>query len=520
MCGFAGMVGKPQEGLIDSMLEVMRHRGPDDRGKASNATAVIGHNRLSIIDLAGGKQPITNESGDLTLVANGEIYNFRSLKQGLRGHRWKTGSDSEVILHLYEEVGPDCVRRLDGMFVFAILGRGSFFLARDPLGIKPLYYGLDESGNFCFASEIKGLVRVTRHVHEFPPGHFYHSAKGFVRYYRVPGGTQERTDVEGILNDLALELEAAVEKRLMADVPVGVFLSGGLDSSLIAAIASKKCGGRLKSFAVGTEGSSDLLWARRAADYLGTDHHELVYRRDQIIDLLDTTIYNLESFDPALVRSAVPTFLVSRLARQHVTVVLSGEGADELFAGYHYLKRFRTPLDLHRELHRITSALHNTNLQRLDRQTMANSIEGRVPFLDVRMVRLAMNISPKIKMGPDSEVAARWEGRTGWSNPPGRAVEKWLLRNLAERYLPTEVAWRKKEKFAIGTGTGEILENYAEKKISDEEYRFERITPEGHEIKSKEELLYYRIFRKYYGYESVVREMGRSRSLNPEQMYH
>lgn len=505
MCGIAGIIG---EGWVDveimnQMLAAMGGRGPDACGMTVTEEGILGHNRLAIVDLTSGRQPMLNEDRRLFLVANGEIYNHSHLRWRLRrGHAFTTHSDSEAILHLYEEEGPDCVHSLDGMFAFAIKAPDHVFLARDPLGIKPLYYGFDQNSRLCFASEIKSLLQATEDVRELPPGSWYHSRLGLHRYYRLPEPEKELFDAEGAALMIRQTLERSVQKRLMADVPVGVFLSGGLDSSLISAIARRFTAGKLHSFAVGVEGSADLQAAGLMARHLGTEHHELAYRPEDVVDLLPQVIYHLESFDPALVRSAVPTFMVSRMAAQHVKVVLSGEGADELFAGYQYLRAIAVRGGLDEELRRIISSLHNTNLQRLDRMTMAHSLEGRVPFLDVEMVRLALGVSPDLKMSGDD------------------LTEKWILRLVADHYLPAEIAWRKKEKFAVGTGTAEVLEGHAGQVVDSEEFAANREIPGGHVIRSKEEYLYWTHFRSHFGQEGLIGQMGRSRSLNPGQLYY
>ncbi|MBI2874174.1 MAG: asparagine synthase B [Firmicutes bacterium] len=509
MCGIAGSLG-PGAGpeTVQAMLAVTEHRGPDDRGLFQSEEVVLGHNRLSIIDVSSaGRQPLANEDGTAWMVFNGEIYNYRELRRDLEPrHQFRTRTDSEVILHLYEEKGPGMVRELDGMFALAVWDGKGLFLARDPLGIKPLYYGRDTGGTLHFASEIKGLLEATSEVLEFPAGHWYRTGQGLRRYYEVPRPKQELSDPEKAVQELKERFEQAVAKRLLADVPVGVFLSGGLDSSLVSAVARRLTTAPvLHSFAVGCEGSPDLEASRQVAAHLGTAHHVLTYGSDEIIGSLREVIHRLESFDTALVRSAVPTFLVSRLAREWVKVVLSGEGADELFGGYHYLKDASVP-DLGQELYAITRALHNTNLQRLDRLTMANSLEGRVPFLDLQVVDLGFHLADDLKI-----------------HGPGQ-IEKWILRKLAEEYLPGDIAWRRKEKFAIGTGTAEILVEYAEDQISDGEFESERYriaeTQKGsdpehprHDFKSKEELLYYRIFQERFPQPQLLGCLGWSRSL-------
>ncbi len=506
MCGIAGIWGDPDNSILDSMLEKISHRGPDGQGKTVKDNYSLGHNRLSIIDVEGGDQPITNEDGRLELIFNGEIYNYLDLKKDLGHHDFKTASDSEVILHLFEEEGRDVVKRLDGMFAFAICDNDDLFIARDPLGIKPLYYGKDDDALY-FSSEIKSLIKATDDINEFPAGHYFRSGQGFKKYYSLPELPEEfSVDIEKSISRIRAKLEEAVKKRLMSDVPLGVFLSGGLDSSMISAIARKNTFGTLHSFAVGTPESPDIIHSQEIARHLGTTHHVFKYNKQEIIRILPEVIYHLESFDPALVRSAIPTFFVSRLASQHVKVVLSGEGADELFGGYHYLKElYNSNNAIHQELNNITNSLHNTNLQRADRITMANSIEGRVPFLDIDLVEEAMKISPELKLYDHA------------SN--GSFIEKWILRKVSEEYLPHDFIWRRKEKFSIGSGTAAILEEYADEFISGSEYQHSLAEFNG-EIKSKEELLYYKIFKQLYEEPNIFKTVGRSRSLNPGQIYN
>jgi len=398
------------------------------------------------------------------------------------------------------------VKNLDGMFAFAICDNEDLFIARDPLGIKPLYYGEDDDTMY-FSSEIKSLVKATDDINEFPAGHYFKSGQGFKKYYSLPEPPKEfSTNIEKNISRIRTKLEEAVKKRLMSDVPLGVFLSGGLDSSMISAIARKNTLGTLHSFAVGTPGSADIVHSEEIAGYLGTNHHIFKYNKQEIIRILPEVIYHLESFDPALVRSAIPTFFVSRLASEHVKVVLSGEGADELFGGYHYLKElYSSDYEIHEELKNITKNLHNTNLQRADRITMANSIEGRVPFLDIDLVAEAMKISPELKLYDKGS--------------SGKFIEKWILRKVSEAYLPHDFIWRKKEKFSIGSGTAGLLEEYADEFISDSEYH-KSIDQYDGEIKSKEELLYYKIFKQLYSEPNIFKTVGRSRSLNPGQIYN
>ena len=343
--------------------------GPDGKGLWHSTQHAFGHTRLSIIDLVCGAQPMSHRDEKWHVTFNGEIYNYRELRDQIGTERFRTHSDTEVLLELPASgvVPEDWIPQLDGMFAFALAHGAGLTLVRDPLGIKPLYVG-QQSGALVFASELKAMPTSTQDVTEFPPGCYYTTETGLVSYYSVPDATSELVDVWTARAELRRRLEQAVRKRLIADVPVGVFLSGGLDSSLIAALA-RRHKNPLETFAVCTENGLDRQPAREVADYLGTIHHEWIYTVEDAIEALPEVIYHLESFDCALVRSAIPNFFLAKLARQHVKVALSGEGADELFAGYEYLKAIPMA-ELAAELQHITSSLHNTNLQRCDRMSM------------------------------------------------------------------------------------------------------------------------------------------------------
>ncbi|MCL4515755.1 MAG: asparagine synthase B [Firmicutes bacterium] len=515
MCGIAGMVGaqapgQGHEAQARFMLKRMPWRGPDGEGVRRGRNWVIGHNRLAIIDLATGNQPVANETEDVWAAVNGEIYNFRRLRQELleRGHRFRTQSDSEVVVHLFEEEGPALVRRLDGMFALAVGYPGGVLLARDPLGIRPLYYGHTGKDELWFASELKAILPVCPDAEEFPAGHYFSRETGVVPFYALPrpydGETDERAAQEEAAIQLIQEkLEAAVEKRLVADVPVGVFLSGGLDSSLIAAIARRKTSGVLHSFAVGMEGSPDLEFARRAAAAIGTEHHEHQYTQDDVQRVLPSVIYHLESHDPALIRSSVATYFAARLAAKKVKVILTGEGADELFAGYEYLRAM--PLQaINNELTELLRNLHNTNLQRGDRLTMAASLEARVPFLDLELVAAALALPASLKLPRDAS--------------PGRPTEKYLLRRIAAGYLPSEIAWRRKEKFSQGTGTASVLMQLADEQVSEADFRRETALYPEAKLASREEVLYYRVFRRYFPGRGPLKTVGRTRSVVPGEI--
>ncbi len=441
MCGIAGLWGTNEEQTVRGMMETLRHRGPDACGVHLTEHGVLGHQRLSIMDPEGGDQPIYNECGDAAIVANGEIYNFPKLRRILkRRHDLSTGNDSESALHLYEDVAERAAEHLDGMFAFAITQGNSLYLARDPIGIKPLYYGR-RGPDLLFGSELKALNGLAEDIREFPPGTWYHSRLGFKRFYEVPNHSPQELSAEKHGRRIRETLERAVIKRLMSDVPVGAFLSGGLDSSIIAALAKRHLS-ELHTFSVGVQGSRDLQAARLVAEHLGTIHHEHVFTERDVQESLPEIIYYLESYDQDLVRSAIPCYFTSRLAAQHVKVILTGEGADELFAGYTYYRGIKDPADLHRELRRSVCSLHNVNLQRVDRLTMAHSLEGRVPFLDTELIDVAQRVPPHFKMYRD-------EG--------GRLIEKWILRKACEDLLPSDIVWRDKEQFDEGSGTVDIV---------------------------------------------------------------
>jgi asparagine synthase (glutamine-hydrolysing) len=456
MCGIAALWGESDDATIRSILDKLPHRGPDGTGvqvtpaRAAVGPATLGHSRLAIIDPAGGRQPlVADEDGAErapTLVCNGMIYNDLELRRRLSDRPFKTATDSESVLRGFQAWGTDIVRQLDGMFAFVLVDEtGHLVAARDPLGIKPLYMG-KIGGRLAFASEIKALADVAEDIEEFPAGHVYDSRHGFRRYYDVPQPRDDGRSEAEALAAVRATLEQAVEKRLRSDVPWGAFLSGGLDSSIIAAIAKRHVE-ELHTFAVGLEGSSDLAAARKVAEHLGTTHHEYVIPPEEVIEVLPQVLHHLESYDRDLVRSAVPTYFVARLAAERAKVVLTGEGADELFAGYSYYADYTNGDALQRELRRSLQSMHNVNLQRVDRMTMAHSLEARVPFLDTAMVDLAMGIPAPLKQRPEA----------------GCDGEKWVLRKAFEDWLPHDIVWRGKLQFDQGSGFSDYLADYAER---------------------------------------------------------
>ena len=503
MCGIAGCFGIKDTVTIRRMLDALPHRGPDDRGIHVFENTVFGHTRLSIVDVLKGHQPILTEDGKIGIICNGEIYNFREIRQKLsQKYRFSTESDSEVILHLYREEGPECVKKLDGMFAFAISNGDDFMLARDPIGIKPLYYGY-VNNRLYFTSELgaMSLAAVDR-VYEFPAGHYYTPREGFVQYYEIPPlQDQLLTSVEETCDLLRRTFIGSVKKRLLADrqIAVGSFCSGGLDSSLIAAIAAEYIP-HLHTFVVGMKDASggesdDLKAARIVAQHIGSDHHEYIFTEDDYYEALPRVIKQLESYDPSLVRCAVPCYFTCKCAAEYVTVVLTGEGADEIFNGYHYMKTL--PIELRREEARNCIAnLHNINLQRADRMGMHFSLELRVPFLDTAMIDLAMKIPPEYNIY-ESEIN-------------GTSIEKWILRKAFEDtdYLPAEILWRYKVQYTQGAGCEDLGEKLANSEISDEEY--ERIKADNPQavINSKEAAYYFKLFRTYHPQDSILRSIG------------
>ncbi len=492
MCGICGYFGDNVAGL-PLPIDELSHRGPDGQGTACGPNFKFGHTRLAIIDIAGGGQPMLNKNGTICIVFNGEIYNHRFLRAELeREHSFKSNSDTEVILHLYEKEGPAGLAKLDGMFSLAIVDHDQITLARDPLGIKPLYIQKNEQYLY-FASELKAFNFLDNNVIEFPPGHIYNKYGGYRTYYKVPQVYRDDLNWENTLAELRLRLKKAVLKRLMSDVPLGSFLSGGLDSSLITALM-KQYQEKFHTFSVAVKESNDRNYALMAAKFLDTIHHEYVVTPRELWEVIPEVIFHLESFDQSLVRSAVANYFLAKLAAEEVKVVLTGEGADELFAGYAYLEQFRNSNDLHRELWDITNALHNTNLQRVDRLTMAHGLEARVPFLDKDVIALAMEIPPAFKRND----------RNG--------VSKWCLREAFrhEGLLPDEIIDRDKEKFAEGSGVAVILEQMAGEKVSETSY-FKELE-RGMPLRSKEEYYYFEIFCSYFGREQALRLVGRSKS--------
>ena len=502
MCGIIGSFPNNDKAVVSHGIDLLKHRGPDADAVVETPNGTFGHTRLSIIDVAQAHQPMSY--GDYSIVFNGEIYNYQDLRKMI-SIKTETDSDTEVVLRLYKLFGPEFISLLDGMFAFAITDGESIFMARDHLGVKPLYYAISES-TLYFASEIKALLKVSTSVKEFPAGHWWHSDYGMNQYYQVEKDSifTLTFPIAPAKDDLAVirgNLKQAVEKRMIADpgVPVGVSLSGGLDSSIVAALA-KEVKDDLNTFVVGVSGSEDIRTSQEVADYLGTQHHIYEYSFNEMLDVLPDVIYYLESFDAALIRSAIPNYFLAKLASNHVKVILTGEGADELYAGYDYLEEVDDPNKLQNELNIITGNLHNTNLQRADRMSMAHGLEARVPFLDKGFVDFSLSLPP------------------AWKLRHGDRVEKALLRNAFEGCLPLDIVNRPKQKFSDGAGSMEMLSEFANKRISDSELIQAQEKYKEAKLRSKEELYYFRIFQGWFGNTLKPGNVGRTRSVTKNEL--
>ncbi|MBN2651048.1 MAG: asparagine synthase B [Spirochaetales bacterium] len=508
MCGITGILDcqETSESLRSKILMMskkLRHRGPDWSGIYQDEKCVIAHERLSIVDVETGAQPLYDKKNGNVLAVNGEIYNHVELRKSLKSeHLWQTRSDCEVLLYLYDEFGPDFVKMINGIFAFALYepSTGKYLIARDHIGIIPLYIGWDEFGQFYFASEMKALVDYCTKIEEFPPGHYYlGDSKSFEKYYAPEWQTRlPSRKIDPV--ELRLGLEASVKRQLMSDVPYGILISGGLDSSIIAAIAAKYADKRvesgdteqawwprLHSFSIGLEGSPDLAAAKKVADALGTVHHSITYTIQEGFDAIPDVIYHLETYDVTTIRAATPMFLMARkIKSMGIKMILSGEGADEAFGGYLYFHKAPNKQELHAETVRKLGMLNKYDCLRANKSTSAWGLETRVPFLDKEFLDLAMSFDPQQKMCVD-----------------GR-MEKHILREAFTGYIPDEVLWRQKEQFSDGVGYGWIdyLKEFTEKEITDQmmenaSKRFHVNVP-----MSKEEYYYRTIFDKHFPHQS------------------
>jgi asparagine synthase (glutamine-hydrolysing) len=500
MCGILAIIGKGKDQeLVKQLSKRMAHRGPDESDLyVSENGHILSHERLSIIDLHSGRQPIQGTS-TAYMVHNGEIYNHQELRDGiLKKHTFRTKSDSEVIVHLYEEFGYDFLNKLDGDFAFVVVDGDDYIAGRDPMGVKPLYYGIDERGRMYFASEMKPIADQCQTFSTFPPGHYYTPKTGFVKYYKPEYDDDKKATYELDLRLIRETLTTATRKRLMSDVPIGVLLSGGLDSSLTSSIASrllKEKGKKLHSFSIGLdENAPDAKAARKVAEFLGTEHHEVHFTIKQGIEILEKLIWHLETYDVTSIRASTPMYFLSKaITDMGIKVVLSGEGADEIFGGYLYFRNAPTTEDFQKETIERVQKLFTADLLRADKSTMAHGLEARVPFLDKAFLDVAMLIKPEEKQ------PKTYDGK-----------EKYILRKAFDTpdnpYLPDEVLWRQKEQFSDGVGYNWIDEliEYCSSKVTDSQLESAKELFPYNTPTTKEAYFYRNIFHQYYPQKSAA----------------
>ena len=516
MCGIVGIFNIREQtpalrAKALAMAGKIRHRGPDWSGIYCGGSAILAHERLSIVDPQSGGQPLYSPDGKQVLAVNGEIYNHRSIRERFAGgtYQFQTGSDCEVILALYRNRGIGFLEELNGIFAFALYDaeRDEFLIARDPIGIIPLYIGYDADGTIYCASELKALEGQCERYEPFLPGHYYSSREGrMTRWYH-----RDWTDYDAVKDnpvsaeELRESLEAAVQRQMMSDVPYGVLLSGGLDSSVISAITKKyaarriESGGRedawwpqLHSFAIGLKGAPDLAKAREVADFIGTVHHEIHYTVQEGLDALRDVIYFIETYDVTTVRASTPMYLLARVIKSMgIKMVLSGEGADEIFGGYLYFHKAPDARAFHEETVRKLSKLHLYDCLRANKSLAAWGVEGRVPFLDKEFLDVAMRLNPQAKMCP------------------GKTIEKRVLREAFAGMLPADVTWRQKEQFSDGVGYGWIdsLREVAARVVSDEEMAHAAERFPVNPPRNKEEYCYRRLFEEHFPSESAARSV-------------
>ena len=498
------------------MSQKIRHRGPDWSGVYCGGSAILAHERLSIVDPESGGQPLFSPDRKQILAVNGEIYNHQDIRRRYAGHYdFQTGSDCEVILALYREKGIDFLEDLSGIFAFVLYDeeRDEFLIARDPIGVIPLYIGYDDDGMVYVASELKALEGQCERYEPFLPGHYYWSKQpGMQRYYRRDWMQYDAVkDNDASVEAIHDALESAVKRQLMSDVPYGVLLSGGLDSSVISAIAekysemrieddsqTKAYWPRLHSFAVGLKGAPDLAKARLVADHIGTVHHEINYTIQEGLDAIRDVIYYIETYDVTTVRASTPMYLLARVIKSMgIKMVLSGEGADEIFGGYLYFHKAPTAKDFHEETVRKLSKLHLYDCLRANKSLSAWGVEGRVPFLDKEFLDVAMRTNPKAKMCP------------------GQTIEKKIVREAFAELLPEEVAWRQKEQFSDGVGYSWIdtLKEITAAAVTDEDMAHAAERFPINPPKNKEEYYYRSIFAEHFPSESAARSVPSEASV-------
>lgn len=515
MCGIVGILNiqTKSESLRTKALTMsrkIRHRGPDWSGIYEGKSAILAHERLSIVDPQSGSQPLKNQAQTHILAVNGEIYNHRDIRAKLAGkYDFQTGSDCEVILALYQEKGINFLEDLSGIFGFALYDaeKDEFLIARDPIGVIPLYIGKDSDGTVYVASELKALEGFCESYEPFLPGHYYWSKEGemkrwykrdWVEYENVKGSSLDVADVKQSLED-------AVQRQLMSDVPYGVLLSGGLDSSVISAIAKKFASKRIEtdgaqdawwpqlhSFAVGLKGAPDLIAAKKVADHIGTVHHEINYTIQEGLDAIRDVIYYIETYDVTTVRASTPMYLLARVIKSMgIKMVLSGEGADEVFGGYLYFHKAPDAKSFHDETIRKLKKLYLYDCLRANKSLMAWGIEGRVPFLDKEFLDVAMNIDAEKKMSKDGK------------------IEKWIVRKAFEDLLPESVAWRQKEQFSDGVGYSWIdtLKKITSEAVTDEQMAHAAERFPINPPMNKEEYYYRCIFEEHFPSESAAKSV-------------
>ena len=492
------------------MAKKVRHRGPDWSGIYSNKKAVLAHERLAIVDPTSGKQPIISDDGHKVIAVNGEIYNHIDLKKTYTpNYNFKTESDCEVILALYQEKGVNFLNDLNGIFAFALYDSSNdkYIIARDHMGIIPLYMGWDKQNIFYVSSELKSLEGICNKIELFPPGHYLDSSDGQLTKWYAPNWTSfDRVkDSETIIKQIHNSLSAAVKRQLMSDVPYGVLLSGGLDSSITSALAKKFASKRIESndqqdawwpqlhsFSVGLKGAPDLKAAKIVADHIGTVHHEINFTVQEGVDAIRDVIYHLETYDVTTVRASTPMYLMARAIKSlGIKMVLSGEGADELFGGYLYFHKAPNAKEFHEETVRKLDKLHQYDCLRANKSLAAWGIEGRVPFLDKEFIDIAMRINPEDKMIKN-----------------GR-IEKWVLREAFKDYLPESVLWRQKEQFSDGVGYSWIdsLKELVSKEVSDSDFKnASKIFPIN-PPQNKEEFYYRSIFNDHFPSDAAAKSV-------------
>lgn len=490
-----------------AMSKKIRHRGPDWSGIYCGKSAILCHERLSIVDPESGRQPLFAPDNKQVLAVNGEIYNHRTIRQAYaEKYDFQTGSDCEVVLALYRDKGVNFLEDLNGIFAFALYDeeKDDFLIARDPIGVIPLYIGFDADGTVYCASELKALEGFCERYEPFLPGHYYLGSEGkMTKWYNRDWESYDAVkDNTASVEEVHDALEAAVKRQLMSDVPYGVLLSGGLDSSVISAIAKKYAARRvetdgqqdawwpqLHSFAVGLKGAPDLAKAREVAEHIGTVHHEINYTIQEGLDAVRDVIYFIETYDVTTVRASTPMYLLARVIKSMgIKMVLSGEGADEVFGGYLYFHKAPTPQAFHEETVRKLSRLHLYDCLRANKSLSAWGVEGRVPFLDKEFLDVAMRLNPAAKMCP------------------GATVEKKIVREAFADMLPESVAWRQKEQFSDGVGYSWIdtLKEITAAAVSDEQMAHAAERFPIHTPMNKEEYYYRSIFEEYFPSESAA----------------